>query len=187
MFYFSKFTIAQHNIILALPDTTHAEDLFNTVNNDRATLSRWMSWTNTTLSVDDEKQFINYARVEIAKHHLLLLTIIVDNQAVGMVDLHQIDWQNRTAELGYWLSSEFQGKGIITTAVNQLVSHAFNHMLLHKVILQADSENDKSIAVAHRLGFLLEATLKQQVRYQDTFKDMCIFAKFNPKNNQLEN
>lgn len=183
MFYFSQFKIAQHNIILAFPDTTHADDLFKAVDNDRAILSRWMSWTNTTRSIDDEKQFINYVRVEIAKHHLLLLTIIVDNQAVGMVDLHQIDQQNRTAELGYWLSSEFQGKGIITTAVNQLVSHAFNHMLLNKIVLQADSENNKSIAVAHRLGFVLEATLKQQVRYQDTFKDMCIFAKFNLENN----
>jgi len=56
-------------------------------------------------------------------------------------------------------------------------------MLLNKIVLQADSENHKSIAVAHRLGFVLEATLKQQVRYQDTFKDMCIFAKFNLENN----
>ena len=186
MFYFSKFKIAQHNIILAFPDTTHADNLFKVINNDRTVLSRWMSWTNRTQSIDDEKQFINYARVEIAKHHLLLLTIIVDNQAVGMVDLHHIDRQNHTAELGYWLSSEFQGKGIITTAVNQLVSHAFNHMLLNKIILQVDSENHKSIAVAHRLEFVWEATL-QQIRYQDTFKDMCIFAKFNPENNRLEN
>lgn len=181
MFYFSRFKIAQHEIILALPEEGHAAGLFEVISNDRETLSRWMPWAETTQSINDERQFIRYARAQITNYDLLLCTIIVDGQPVGMVDLHNINKQHHTAELGYWLSSEYQGQGVMTTAVNHLIAHAFTQMGINKIILQADSENSKSIAVAHRLGFVFEATLKSQIRYRDTYKNLNIFAKFNPQ------
>ena len=83
MFYFSRFKIAQHEIILALPEEGHAAGLFEVISNDRETLSRWMPWAETTQSINDERQFIRYARAQITNYDLLLCTIIVDGQPVG--------------------------------------------------------------------------------------------------------
>ncbi|MDN6069270.1 MULTISPECIES: GNAT family protein [Leuconostoc] len=98
-----------------------------------------------------------------------------------MIDLHNIDRKNKRAELGYWLSSNYQGLGIISSSVNLVLDYAFEKLNFHKIILRSDSENGKSIAVAHRLNFTLEAILKDQITYNDDFKDLNIFVKFQHK------
>ena len=179
MFTFDTFFINHLNIALVFPETSHAKPLFDAINQDRDDLSRWMPWAKTTQSIDDEIKFINYARIQNAKSTLFELVIVANNQAVGMIDLHHISPTNKTAELGYWLASHYQGKGIISESVNRLVAFAFDQLDLHKIILQADSENDKSIAVAQRLGFKHEGSLKDQITYQNQFKTLEVFAKFS--------
>ncbi|CAM3095714.1 GNAT family N-acetyltransferase [Leuconostoc rapi] len=183
MFTFSKFTVGTHDVTLDFPEERHAEALFALITHDRTALSRWMPWADTTLNVSDERQFIRYSRTQNAKSDLLLLTILVDGLPVGMLDLHDIHHINRTAKIGYWLSSTVQGQGIITTAVSHLISIAFSELAIHKIILEADSENNKSIAVAERLNFTFEATLKDQIRYRDTYKDLNVYVRFNNNTN----
>jgi len=178
MFVFKEFSLENYTIQLVMPEEHHAEELFNIVNNDRCTLSRWMPWTETTNSIEDEKRFLNYSRIQYAKYELFMTTILVNGIPGGMVDLHNINKTNRTAEFGYWLSSEHQGHGIMSKSVKQMLNYAFDDLKLHKVILQTDSENTKSIEIANRLGFSLEAILKDQIFYDKQFKDLNIFAKF---------
>ncbi|MBZ5984375.1 GNAT family N-acetyltransferase [Leuconostoc gelidum subsp. gasicomitatum] len=180
MFYFSKFIVGVHEVILSFPEENHAEALFAAITHDRETLSRFMPWSATTLTVSDERQFIRYARAQNAKYDLLVLTVLVDGLPVGMVDLHDINHVNHTAKIGYWLSTAVQGQGIITHAVSHLVAIACDKLSLHKIILEADSENNKSIAVANRLGFAFEAKLKDQIYYHGVYKDLNIYVQFNP-------
>ncbi len=180
MFNFSKFIVGVHEVILSFPEESHAEALFSAITRDRETLARFMPWTDTTLTVSDERQFIRYARAQNAKYNLLVLTVLADGLPVGMVDLHDINHVNHTAKIGYWLSTSVQGQGIITNAVSHLVAIACDKLSLHKIILEADSENNKSIAVANRLGFTFEAKLKGQIYYHGTYKDLNIYVQFNP-------
>jgi ribosomal-protein-serine acetyltransferase len=137
-----------------------------------------MPWTETTTTVENEKKFINYAREQMSQDKLLELTIVVNGVAVGMADLHNIDWENRRAEVGYWLFSKYQGKGIMTATVKSLLRTAFNGWNLNKVIIQADSENQASQAVAKRLGFKQEAVLKEHLYQKQQFSDLVVYAKF---------
>ncbi|KMY77320.1 GNAT family N-acetyltransferase [Leuconostoc mesenteroides] len=181
MFTFQKFVIDHYKVLLVMPENSHAAELFRIINQDRETLSRWMPWTPNIKTVEDEAQFLNYARLKMAKQKLFMLTILVNNTPVGMIDLHNIDRKNKRAELGYWLSSNYQGLGIISSSVNLVLDYAFEKLNFHKIILRSDSENGKSIAVAHRLNFTLEAILKDQITYNDDFKDLNIFVKFQHK------
>jgi len=178
LYTFEEFTLKNLNVQLVLPHENQAEDLYNAIEHDRTELSKWMPWVHLTNSVDDEIKFINYARMRIAEYKLLELTILVNNHAKGMVDIHNIDSINRTAEFGYWLSSDVQGNGIITESVKKMASFAFNTLETHKLILQADASNFKSIAIAKALGFQHEATLKQQIVCNKSFRDLSIFVKF---------
>ena len=96
-----------------------------------------------------------------------------------MIDLHDISWEDHTAKIGYWLHSQQQGYGIMTESLKRLAEHAFSELKLNKLVLQAESENEKSIAIAKRLGFVREGTLKQQVAYGDEFKDLNIYGLLN--------
>ncbi|WP_143808533.1 GNAT family N-acetyltransferase, partial [Oenococcus oeni] len=113
MFVLSSFQIGQQMIKLVFPEEKQAEELFEIIETDRKALSEWMPWTKNVKSKKDEIEFINYAREKNAKYQLLELAIIAGNQPIGMIDLHSIDRDDRRAEVGYWMFSKYQGKGIM--------------------------------------------------------------------------
>ena len=62
-------------------------------------------------------------------------------------------------EIGYWLRSSMQGKGYITEAVNEIERYAFIELNGKRIEIQTAMSNLKSIAVAKRCGYELEAKL----------------------------
>lgn len=71
-----------------------------------------------------------------------------------MIDLHNIT-PNKKGEIGYWLSSSYQGHGIVTQSVLAVCEYAFNELNLQYVDLKINAQNDKSIAIAKRTEFKL--------------------------------
>ncbi|WP_257610982.1 GNAT family N-acetyltransferase, partial [Oenococcus oeni] len=176
MFVLSSFQIGQQMIKLVFPEEKQAEELFEIIETDRKALSEWMPWTKNVKSKKDEIEFINYAREKNAKYQLLELAIIAGNQPIGMIDLHSIDRDDRRAEVGYWMFSKYQGKGIMTESLKHLLSIAFNELDLNKIIVMADSKNEKSRAIPQRLGFRQEGTLKEEIFMNKQFRDLDVFA-----------
>ncbi|EHN59606.1 GNAT family N-acetyltransferase [Oenococcus kitaharae] len=176
MFIFSEFSINQHQVRLLFPDQSQAKDLIEQINQDRESLSRWMSWTKETNNVQDELRFIDYARQQNAKNSLLELTIEVDGKAIGMIDLHNISNHHHRAEVGYWLSSSYQGSGIVTQSLRQLIEIAFGELAFNKIIIMAESENLKSQAVAKRLGFQHEGTLREEYFVAGKYRDLEVYS-----------
>ncbi|EJN99320.1 GNAT family N-acetyltransferase [Oenococcus oeni] len=176
MFVLSSFQIGQQMIKLVFPEEKQAEELFEIIETDRKALSEWMPWTKNVKSKKDEIEFINYAREKNAKYQLLELAIIAGNQPIGMIDLHSIDRDDRRAEVGYWMFSKYQGKGIMTESLKRLLSIAFDELDLNKIIVMADSKNEKSRAIPQRLGFRQEGTLKEEIFMNKQFRDLDVFA-----------
>ncbi|KDE87791.1 GNAT family N-acetyltransferase [Oenococcus oeni] len=176
MFVLSSFQIGQQMIKLVFPEEKQAEKLFEIIETDRKALSEWMPWTKNIKSKKDEIEFINYAREKNAKYQLLELAIIAENQPIGMIDLHSIDRDDRRAEVGYWMFSKYQGKGIMTESLKHLLSIAFDELDLNKIIVMADSKNEKSRAIPQRLGFRQEGTLKEEIFMNKQFRDLDVFA-----------
>ena len=67
-----------------------------------------------------------------------------------------VDLVNRVAEMGYWLSSAWEGRGVMTEAVRNLVAFLFDDYEVHRIVIRAAVENTRSRAIAERLGFTLE-------------------------------
>ena len=64
------------------------------------------------------------------------------------------------AEIGYWVSHEHQGKGIVTRCTRALIDHAFRDLGVDRVEVHAAALNFRSRAVAERLRFELEERRK---------------------------
>jgi len=68
--------------------------------------------------------------------------IVMADRAVGAIGLHpQGDILSRNAELGYWLSPEFHGKGIMTRAVGEMVAHGFATLPVHRIFARPFSNS----------------------------------------------
>jgi ribosomal-protein-serine acetyltransferase len=94
---------------------------------------------------------------------------------VGEVNL-LIDRPARSAEVGYWLDADFEGRGLVTRAVTTVLDHAFGPLDLERVALHVTSDNTRSQSVAHRLGFTQEGVLREAAAFPDERRDVILYG-----------
>lgn len=149
-----NFKIDGLNVELVEPEVEYADDLFHAIDHDRESLGKWLPWAYKINSAQDEADFIKLVQEKMQKHEIIALVILVNGKASGMIDLHHLV-QNKKAEIGYWLSSEYQGHGIVTRSVMELYEYAFNELHLQYVDLIIAVKNIPSTRVAQHAGFKL--------------------------------
>ena len=123
-------------------------------------MREWLPWLDGTKTVDDTRQFIKGALQGHANGVRFDNVIVHENQIVGCVGFNSIDSAHRSGAIGYWIGEDASGKGLLTNAVSELIKLAFDKMKLHRVEIRAGVENVRSGAVATRLGFTLEGTVR---------------------------
>lgn len=116
----------------------------------------------------------------MAETHHLFLAIEVDGEAVGGIgatfkdDVYRIN-----AEIGYWLSEQYWGQGLVSTAVSMLVDFVFeNNPDIQRIYADVFSFNPASARVLQKCGFHLEAIHKNAVIKNGKVVDEHRFVKF---------
>lgn len=95
----------------------------------------------------------------------------------GAMSLHSINLSDHCAELGYWMTPGFRGKGVCSVAARLLAEFALETIGFQRIEALVDTENIASEKVLLSAGFLFEGTLHKKVTRPDgTQKDMKIFA-----------
>jgi RimJ/RimL family protein N-acetyltransferase len=101
------------------------------------------------------------------------------NRPIGIINLHAIDWVNRHATTGSMIGeAKYRGKGYATDAKMILLEYAFDTLGMHKIISRADARNVKSIEYSKRCGYVVEATLKEEIFHAGKWEDVVTLACF---------
>jgi RimJ/RimL family protein N-acetyltransferase len=133
-------------------------------------------------SENDAEIFIEYA---MSAQKEIVKAIDVDGKAVGVIGLHlKEDVFKLNAEIGYWIGVDYQGKGIVTKAIAQIVSLVFNEHKLLRVYAEVFSNNSASARVLIKNGFIPETRLKDAVVKDNQIVDLLIFSKINSNFNK---
>jgi ribosomal-protein-alanine N-acetyltransferase len=82
----------------------------------------------------------------------------------------------QSGAVGYWVSSEVAGRGVMPTAVALLVDHCFGPVGLHRVEVNIRPENGPSLRVVEKLGFRHEATHPRYLHIDGAWRDHLGFA-----------
>jgi len=161
---------------LRLLEERHAAPVFALVDRDREYLREWLPWVDSTQRQEDSLSFIRASLEQFASNSGFAAGVWWNEQFVGVVGTHKIDWLNRKVELGYWLGKNFQGQGIMTDASRAAVTHLLVEMDLNRVTIQCATGNAKSCAIPRRLGFSLEGTLRDGQLLNGRYEDLLMFA-----------
>ena len=153
-----------------------AEEMFAVVDANREYLREWLPWLDNTNSPDDETTFINGLLEEYRKGEGINYAIRFDGRFIGGMSLNWVDRGNRGCGVGYWLSEEFTGQGIVTRCCGRLMGHCFDDLGLHRFVLEAATENFASRAIAERLGMRLEGITKDREWLYDHYVDSALYA-----------
>ncbi len=85
-----------------------------------------------------------------------------DNRIIGTCTLYHTDIDNRRAEIGYALGSEYWGNGYMQEALTSLINFCFSNLNLHRLEADVDPKNMSSIKLLERLEFQKEGYLRER-------------------------
>jgi len=149
---------------------------FDAVIRNREHLRPYMHWMTADYSLESSKKFLTEAIANRRERKNLGLGIFRDEQLIGSIGFVEFDWTSRKTEIGYWLDSEEEGQGIVTRACRTLIEYAFQELGMNRIEIRCSAENFRSAAVAERLGFTKEGTLRQAELRNGKLHDFCIFG-----------
>ncbi len=86
----------------------------------------------------------------------------------------------QTADLGYALDHDHEGKGLMTEALRAICDYAFGPLALHRLQANHLPENVKSAAVLARLGFVVEGYARGLLLIDGRWRDHVLTARVAP-------
>ena len=78
------------------------------------------------------------------------------------------DWQHEHHQLslGYWLLPAYWGRGLMQQALPTILGYALNHLQVHRIQAEIETENPASQRLLKNLGFSYEGT-SRDVEFKD--------------------
>lgn len=162
------------HLSLVIPDLSCASEIYALIDKDRAHLRQWLPWVDATKSVTDTRKNLAERIEKITNKQQASFYATIDGEFVASVGF--ISHDNTEGEIGYWLLSQYQGKGLMTTLVQACIDYGFRELNLDTIIIKCAAGNTKSAGIPLRLGFTQsEKTEAPRVR-NDSEQDTLVFT-----------
>jgi len=139
-------------------------------------LRTFLHWVEPSFSRKSTRDFILRSKKLLAEGAGQNWGIFVDGNFAGMIGFVRFDHPSRSGEIGYWISKDHEGRGLITRSCRRLIDYAFGDVRLNRIEIHCAAENVRSRAVPERLGFTLEGLLRQSQWRHDRFYDMAVYG-----------
>ncbi len=155
------------------PLTAADKPVFTTLINDR---SIWLQLTDGvahpyTLAHTDAF----FGRIDVQPPFVMGITS--GAELVGLVGAHPMaDIERNTAEIGYWIGSSFQGRGLATKALRAIIPYAFSTLGKRRLQARVFEGNAASMRVLARCGFTPEGILRKAVTKDGCELDLHVFG-----------
>jgi [ribosomal protein S5]-alanine N-acetyltransferase len=105
------------------------------------------------------------------------LCILVGGRVAGGIGIEVgSGTEAKTGQFGYWLGTNYWGRGIATAAASAMVSHARSRMPLARLQAPIFAWNPRSMRVVEKAGFHREAVLRSSVFKDGELIDSVLYA-----------
>lgn len=159
-------------------DTPDAASLADAVNVSLSELIPTMPWVNGTVTLKDEKQFIDAAGQKMIATESLTCGMFLSktDELIGTIGTHAIDWMNQRTSIGYWIATPYAGNGYTPEASVLMLEYLFTEYKLHRVGIQTALANARSKRVIEKLGFTFEGEWREAELVHGSWKTLASFS-----------
>jgi len=99
-----------------------------------------------------------------------------NGKVIGSTGFFTVDYNHHKGEIGYALSREYWGKGIMPEAVNAVIGIGFNEFGLNRIQAHTSIDNKGSAKVLLKCGMKFEGTMRAFVKVKGEFWDVNYYA-----------
>jgi RimJ/RimL family protein N-acetyltransferase len=120
-------------------------------------VQRWMPSVEP-FTLEGAKDWISRRLDQVADGTAVAWTVrtAVGGELAGMINLHKIDHEHATAEVGFFVAAAHRGREVARTALDAVSRYAFGPLGIERISLIHAVENLGSCGVARRCGYPLE-------------------------------
>lgn len=139
-------------------DTAFTEPMISAIQKSFAELQQWMSWAQKMPTADELRQVLLQGQTAFDANRAWEYAIFETEaeQLVGGTGLHPSDRPD-CFEIGYWVHTDWTGRGIATATTSALVEAAFTRLgEATQIAIRMDRANGASAAIPRKLGFTLD-------------------------------
>jgi ribosomal-protein-serine acetyltransferase len=172
--------------VLALPLTDDAElralepwqaaEFADFLDRARPHLAPWLPWATTLTNEEEARAFLQTYADRLAADTGRIYGIWVDGVLAGGTLFRVFNVQQAVCEVGVWLGPDAQGRGLITRAARLMIDWAVRDRGMARVEWLTMAHNDRSIAVAKRLGMARDGVLRKGFLHNDERHDVEVWS-----------
>jgi ribosomal-protein-alanine N-acetyltransferase len=123
------------------------------------------NWTLKIPYPYHEKDFMDYLEMtkksdEEGTYIHLTIHLKGTDEGIGGIGLMDIKKEEGLAEIGYWISKDYRGKGLVPEAIGEIVRYGFEELGLYRIEAVIFAENVSSRRVLEKSGFTFEGTIR---------------------------
>ena len=150
---------------------------------EREDITAFLRWVNdvdvtenlflvSPMSRFEEEQWYDAMMKKPTSEHVLVIEIKDqspndDYRPIGTCQFHNLDWRNRSAEIGIMIGEKtFWNRGYGTETMRLLLKHGFDTLNFHRIWLQVYDKNKRGIRAYEKAGFRQEGKYRQ-AHYQN--------------------
>ena len=117
-----------------------------------------------------------YQQPEIKSLNRWVISLKNNGQPVGTCGFHKWNKRDLHAEIGYDLSPDFWGQGIMSEALRAAIQNGFGRMGLNRIEAIVYPQNHRSLQLLKKLGFQIEGLLRDYNYLNGVFYDHNILS-----------
>lgn len=120
-------------------------------------------------TLQDALFFISKNRETYSKAFAIDFLILVDNEIVGVIGLSDIDYDDRSAHVGYWIGKKYWNKGYASEALKLMREFASDELSLRRLHTSVLEYNPASLKVLLKNGFAIEGYSKDAFYFEGKY------------------
>ncbi len=100
---------------------------------------------------------------------------------IGTIGFYRLKPEHHRGEVGYLLSPDHWGQGLMSEALQAAVACGFERFGFHSIEAVTDPRNTRSRTLLERNGFVLEGLFKENFLHDGVFLDSAVYSRLAPR------
>jgi RimJ/RimL family protein N-acetyltransferase len=157
---------------------------------EKEDLSHFVEWLNDPevrhglamylpLSHEEEQRWFEETLSRPVEERPLAIEIVEEDtwNLVGDCGFFNIDWRNRSAELGIFIGEKSNwNQGYGSETMGLLLQFGFTTLNLHRIFLRVFEDNQRAIKAYKKAGFVEEGRNRQAVFQEGSYFDVLLMS-----------